>query len=75
MVGAMRRKDVGRGALLLLIAAAAIVGGIALIRGHWIVLAAMVLVILSQALAFRKASASLARRDSEEANGRPREHL
>lgn len=69
MVGSMKLKDVER-APLLLIAASAIIGAIALFRGHWIVVAAMVLIILGQSLAFRKARASSARRDSDEANRR-----
>lgn len=62
MVGAVKPRDVEKGALLL-IPAAAIIGAIALFRGNWIVVAAMVLVILGQALVFRRARASSARRE------------
>jgi len=54
MVVAVKPKTVERGALFL-IPAAAIVGVIAVSTGHWIVLVAMVLVILGQGLAVRKA--------------------
>lgn len=52
MVSAVKPKHVGRGAMLL-IGAAAIVAAIGLIRGQWIVVAAMALIILGQAPAFR----------------------
>jgi len=54
MVLAVKPKAVERGALFL-IPAAAIFGVIAISTGHWIVGASMVLVILGQGLAVRKA--------------------
>jgi hypothetical protein len=50
----MSHKTVEKSALFL-IAAASIIGVIALARGHWIVVASMVLIILGQGLAFRRA--------------------
>lgn len=54
MVVAVKPKAVERGALFL-IPVAAIVGVIAISAGHWIVVASMVLIIIGQGLAVRKA--------------------
>jgi hypothetical protein len=70
MVVAVEPKAVERGALFL-IPVAAILGVIAIGAGHWILVAAMVLIILGQGLAFRRARAARARQGSDEANRRP----
>jgi CHASE2 domain-containing sensor protein len=57
MVVAVKLRMVEIGALLL-IAAAAIIGVIALSTGHWVVVASMVLTVLGQGLTFRKARAA-----------------
>jgi hypothetical protein len=57
MVVVVEPKMVERG-VLFLIAAAAIIGVIAVIAGHWVVAAAMVLVVLGQGIVFRKARAA-----------------
>jgi CHASE2 domain-containing sensor protein len=55
---------------LLLIAAAAIIGVIAISAGDWVAVASMVLLVLGQGLVFRKVRVD-ARRGSDEANRRP----
>lgn len=57
MVVAVKPNPIERGALLL-IAGASIIGVIALNAGHWVVVAAMVLVVLGQGSVFRKARAA-----------------
>jgi hypothetical protein len=57
MVVAVEPKMVERGALFL-IAAAAIIGVIGVIAGHWVTAAAMVLIVLGQGIVFRKARAA-----------------
>lgn len=57
MVVAVKPRTVEIGALFL-IAAAAIIGVIALSAGHWVVVAAMGLTVLGQGLTFRKARAA-----------------
>lgn len=54
MFTAVKPRSIEIGALLL-IAAAAIIGVIAVVSGDWILVAAMVLVILAQGLTLRKA--------------------
>ncbi len=59
MVVAVKPKTVERGALFL-IAAAVILGVLAVIAGKWILVAAMTLVVFGQGLSLRKARAARA---------------